>query len=117
MNNKIITDNEFITSLTFDCAENYDKYYEMSIQTGVVHEGYMETMFELMDHRCLITVKSWAHQSEYENEIWTTAWEDFSYLNQVYLDEIPCEDEKCKKLKENVNAMKTIMEMQRDARK
>jgi hypothetical protein len=102
---EIFNDNKAIKSLTFSCPEKYDLYFEKALSS----EQYMVEMFELMDHRCFITVKSWAHQSEYHNEIWQTAWEDLSWGNQVYLGEIECQDQHCKDWKEDIMTVKVML--------
>ena len=106
-------DREFIADnnplSTFDCAKSYDKWrtfmdsdkssygYSNSLSTEYFIYGH----FELMENRCFITVKSWAHESDYEPLIWSTNWESLSHMNQMYLGEIPCMDPKtCEDIKE-----------------
>ena len=93
---EIVNENAMIRSLTFNCAETYDKNYEIASVPNYDSQSSMEGLFELMDHRCFITVKSWAHESRYHNEISQTFWEDMSWRNQAYLDEIECQDQQCK---------------------
>ena len=99
---EIVNDNKIVKSLTFSCPEKYDIYFEKA----VLSEQNMEEMLGLMDHRCFITVKAWAHQSEHHNEIWQTAWEDLSWGNQVYLGEIECQDQHCKDWREDIMIIK-----------
>ncbi len=95
-----------VGEINYDCAMNYDKYVAKVLEKkdysnfdACIDSGDKE-MFELMDHRCFITIESWAYQSSYEQLIWNEfAWEDFSWINQLLLDEIECQDESCEKTK------------------
>jgi hypothetical protein len=87
---------EFDFLSTYDCSKNYDQMNimqntDMKLGSNYSsYENYFYDHYELMENRCFITVKSWAHESLYEDLIWGTDWETLSYLNQIYLDEIPC---------------------------
>lgn len=85
---------------TYDCAKNYDKWRTF-METDKNSDNYPNQssmdyavfgQFELMENRCFITVKSWAHASDFEQLIWGADWKKESYINQIYLEESPCED-------------------------
>ena len=106
---KIIKNNKIINLSTYDCAKNYDKWrtfmdtdrnsYGYSSQSSV--EYFIYGHYELLENRCFISVKSWAHESDYEPLIWSSDWENLSYQNQMYLGEISCTDSKiCENIKE-----------------
>ena len=65
---EFVADNFTIT--TYDCAKNYDKWRTFLRETADPAKVYNESL-ELMENRCFITVKSWAHQSDYEKVIWS----------------------------------------------
>ena len=107
---QILTDNNLIS--TYDCAKNYDKwrtFMEAEKNSDDYHnESAIEYSiygdYELMENRCFITVKSWAHDSDYEQLIWASNWEGPSYTNQMYLGEIECKDPKvCESLEKQRN--------------
>jgi len=98
---------------TYDCAKNYDKWRTFqekdksysSEPNKTSLEYWLYGHNELMENRCFITVKSWAHQSDYEKVIWGENWEGMSHVNQMYLGETPCvTEDNCKTIKEQRDA-------------
>ena len=88
---------------TFDCAKNYDKWRTFQENKLVSHNDWPYSYFELMENRCFITVKSWAHDSDYEKLIWADDWKKISFMNQMYLGEVTCDTEECKTYQEQRN--------------
>jgi len=98
----------------FDCAKAYDEFHVLVADYNPNSEAQtrksLELTIELMDNRCYITVKSWAHESLYENDIWASNWETQSYVNQVYLGEVSCNDNQCQSIIDNIRVMKKTLE-------
>ncbi len=93
----------------YDCAKNFDKAVAVSdldrsinLLESLSQNKNMQThqllkYGELMDNGCFITVKSWADDSDYEAVIWQNDWKLLSYVNQLWLHEIDCDNlEMCK---------------------
>ena len=85
------------TNMTYshNCAKNFDKWQTLQESDKTITSMSNKTMKyslekynELMENRCFITVKSWAHESDYEHVIWASNWKERSYENQIYLGEI-----------------------------
>lgn len=91
--------------LPHDCAKTYDEMRALEPSSPNMY-GFMGKTFELMDHRCMITIESWAHESWYESSIWQTDWEYSSYVNQLYLGEVQCNDAECKKILDAIQQAK-----------
>ena len=81
MDNKIIRDNEIIKSVTFDCAKQWDEYYDfyntMDGRLGSSYEQSMKTIKEFEEiaedfikNRCASTVNDWAFRTQDENTVW-----------------------------------------------
>lgn len=94
----------------FDCAKAYDEFHvlvaDFNPDSNAQQKKSVELIISLLDNRCHITVKSWAHESLYENDIWANNWEAQSYLNQVYLGEVPCNDKDCQDTLDGLRIMK-----------
>ena len=95
---------------SFDCAEAFDKLMTISNnQNQGDPRKLTQQSIDMMDNRCFITVKSWAHESMYESDLWNSPWEHTSWVNQLYLGEIPCNDVQCQAVIDNVwNAKKLL---------
>ncbi len=82
---------------SYDCAKNFDKLKLMlnEVRDGQLKPNYDPTQFtmkplELYENRCMVTVKSWANESLFEDLIWAGDWQKASYSNQIYLGEVEC---------------------------
>lgn len=97
----------------FDCAKAYDEFHvlieDFNPNSNTQQKKSVELIISLLDNRCHIIVKSWAHESFYENDIWAANWETQSYLNQVYLGEVPCNDKVCQDFLDGIRIMKETL--------
>ena len=88
----------------FDCAKNWDEINKFGERISAHSQGLTDEYptdleqakiqqkgIDQAENRCFITVESWAHQSEYEDEIWDAKhwneWRNLSHLNQIRLGE------------------------------
>ena len=80
MNNEFIMDNEIINSLTFDCAKQWDEYYDSyNKMQGRLGDSYKQSMKTIeaeeigigfIKNNCVSTVNEWAYRTQDENTVW-----------------------------------------------
>jgi len=80
MNNEFIMYNEIINSLTFDCAKQWDEYYDSyNKMQGRLGDSYKQSMKTIeaeeigigfIKNNCISTVNEWAYRTQDENTVW-----------------------------------------------
>jgi len=100
--NEIIIDNEIISSLTFDCAKQWDKtadhYSKMQENLGHTYEQSMKMLEEseeigkaFVKNKCASTVNDWAYRTQDENTVWYSGidWQMMAEMEEKWHKENP----------------------------
>lgn len=85
---------------SYDCAKNYDKYREIyhtkwnpndsinSKNNYLAQAAMSEIEEDLLENSCFISVKEWAHNAQYQNNIWSSDWQKSIEFNKKYLESV-----------------------------
>lgn len=100
----------------YDCAKQYDKmatFVQTARSTNPTPTQYasmmadhLENTHEFIENRCWITVQSWAHDSDFEHQIWQSDWQFASWHNQVVIGEVQCDSKACNGYKKDFESSK-----------
>ncbi|KFM18178.1 hypothetical protein AAA799B03_00963 [Marine Group I thaumarchaeote SCGC AAA799-B03] len=103
-------------STFFDCAKTFDELNSLAKKENSKENliTALELGFDMYDNRCFITVESWAHKSQNEQKIWESDWKNQSYLNQLYLEEIPCNNFQCQSIIDKLHDDKKKFELMKN---
>ncbi len=98
-NNEFIIDNEIINSLTFDCAKQWDEYYDSyNKMQGRLGDSYKQSMKTIeaeeigigfIKNNCISTVNEWAYRTQDENTVWHSGigWQKMEEMEEKWYQE------------------------------
>ena len=99
----VISENKVISSLTFDCAKQWDKTTEhynkiQKTQGNITYERSMKLVEEseeigadFIKNRCASTVNDWAYRTLDENTVWNSGvdWQQMAEMEEKWHQENP----------------------------
>jgi hypothetical protein len=81
--------NEIVSTLTFDCAKQYDQLGDKTYSDSMTTEEGKEIFETFLKNKCASTVDDWKERSKYQDNIKDANWDLMKYLEQQEIEANP----------------------------